>query len=159
MAQRVCSCLVVFLLMFNQESLGQKCCPEVKQTWRNRAVCDGSGWNSPVKTIGTKLKLSINKHTLANSGCEKQLWRKKYTGPADSMIRILKSDCDSSGKLLTPSFVFYTPVVSAAHYSNGLGFFCKKEIQLDKITGVPLRFRLGSLEYVNWLEQKPNAVK
>ena len=156
MAQRFCSFLVVFLLMFNQEILGQKCCPEVKQTWRNRPVCDGSGWNSSAKITGIKLKLPVNNHTLGNPGCKKQLWRKKNTGPPDSMIMILKRDCDSSGKLLTPSFVFYIPVLSADHYSNHLGFFCKKELQLDKITRVPLRFRLGSLEYVNWMEGKPH---
>lgn len=38
-----------------------------------------------------------------------------------------------------------------------LGFFCKKEVQLDRLTPMPVRFRLGSMEYVNWLEQKPNS--
>lgn len=40
------------------------------------------------------------------------------------------------------------------NYFNSLGFFCKKEVQLEKLIAVPIRFRLGSIDYVDRLEGK-----
>lgn len=44
-------------------------------------------------------------------------------------------------------------------YSTQVGYFCKKEVQLQKITALPFFVRLGSKEYVDWMERKPNAIK
>ena len=43
------------------------------------------------------------------------------------------------------------------HYVKQLGFFCKTELRLQKFTSLNLFFRLGSKEYVDYLERKPNA--
>jgi hypothetical protein len=51
------------------------------------------------------------------------------------------------------------PEIAVCSYTSTLGFFCQKEIQIQKLTSLPIYFRLGSLQYVNYLEQKPNAVK
>jgi hypothetical protein len=47
-----------------------------------------------------------------------------------------------------------TPLVREDYFVRDFGFFCRKELQFEKETKLPLRFRLGSLEYCNYLEAK-----
>lgn len=47
--------------------------------------------------------------------------------------------------------------IEQSFYTNGLGFFCRKELEIEKLSSIPFRFRLGSLAYVDYLEQKPNS--
>jgi|SRR6478672_4366225 len=48
-------------------------------------------------------------------------------------------------------------VISPDFYTRNLSFFCRQELRLEAVTGFPVKFRLGSVEYVDWLERKPNS--
>ena len=50
--------------------------------------------------------------------------------------------------------IYQKPFLSPQFYSSQLGFFCKQEIKFDKITKIPFRFRLGSVEQCDRLEGK-----
>jgi len=39
-------------------------------------------------------------------------------------------------------------------YTSRLGFICKKELQMQKTLRLPLFFRLGSKDYVDYMERK-----
>ncbi|MEJ7770220.1 MAG: hypothetical protein WKF89_20545, partial [Chitinophagaceae bacterium] len=50
-----------------------------------------------------------------------------------------------AGKTLTQPAL--NQLISADYYTQHFGFFCRKELQIEKSTRIPMRFRLGSLEY------------
>lgn len=133
MPERVYSFLVVLLLMFSGEIFGQP--------WKQKATGYAPCYavNKKVADLKSGYSWSPLGITLADKKSDKYV-----------TLRVM------------PFMVIQAPAIkniSPTYYSDKLGFVCKKEWQLEKLTTIPFRFRVGSLDYVNYLEQKPNAIK
>ncbi len=63
---------------------------------------------------------------------------------------VIGADTINAFRASTAPFNF----MASNYYTNSLGFFCKKEIQLEKALKLPIKFRLGSLAYTDKLEGK-----
>jgi len=95
------------------------------------------------KLLMGQLKVGKN----ANLISSKKIESKPQTTTSSAVLigKIKETKFPTKSALLLPSF---TP----KHY----GYFCKLESKIETKSKVPLRFRLGSLDYVNYLEQKFN---
>ena len=61
----------------------------------------------------------------------------------------------------TTAAMFYkvpAAIIPANYYTTTIGFFCKKELQMDKAIKFPVRFRLGSVAYTDQMEGKGTGV-
>ena len=48
-------------------------------------------------------------------------------------------------------------LVSPSFYSCNLAFFCRQEVKFEKVTKIPFKFRLGSVQQVDYLEGKKGS--
>ncbi len=57
-------------------------------------------------------------------------------------------------KPFSKSRLYISQTLPSNLYTQHLGFFCEKEWEIEKSSRIPLRFRLGSLQYCDYLEGK-----
>jgi len=58
----------------------------------------------------------------------------------------------AAGRNISPSML-----VSPSFYTTRLPFFCRQELKIEHAVGIPFKFRLGSVQYVDYLERKKGA--
>ncbi|BAV09498.1 hypothetical protein FLA_5547 [Filimonas lacunae] len=74
--------------------------------------------------------------------------------PSDSTSKVPGRVILSPAVSFRPFSPFTNYNLPANFYSTHLPFFCDKELKMEKLSGIPFRFRLGSVDYVNKLEGK-----
>jgi len=87
-----------------------------------------------------KTSLSIRKPVFSEAELKKKFFFEKKEGPY-SLVYFSQD-------------ILHLYIINPGFTVSQYGFFCKKELQLEKMLEFPIRFRLGSLEYVNWMEGK-----
>lgn len=61
--------------------------------------------------------------------------------------------------LLKPEPIDLSKAFTISAYSyDDLAIFCKLEVQMEKASGFPVKFRLGEVNYVEQLEGKPYSI-
>lgn len=131
MAQRFRIFLVVLLLMFPIKFFGQNI--------PHKIYC---GINAQQILTQSKAKQSIY-----------NLIKNKIPFTPTPNTRVVKTNIQYNPKIILDPDDLKSVIVC------NYGVVCRVEYKFQKATTIPLRIRLGSLDYTNYLEQKPNAIK
>ncbi|MHB1920900.1 MAG: hypothetical protein ACYCOO_01560 [Chitinophagaceae bacterium] len=95
--------------------------------------------------MGIKCSAQQNKNSINLSLLPSPGWNGIFPSGLDMISKI-------SPKILPEDLraIQVSPLVVVDH----LGYFCQLEIHMEKATGIPFKFRLGSVDYTDHLEGK-----
>jgi hypothetical protein len=126
-SQRAYQFLVVLLLILSKDTFAQQEMPRIGQISPHRFV------------------LVKKKSTLESQSFGSRLFYLNFT------LNVLDQPEVFNKLNIQPTLI---EIIPPRFLTSHLSFFCNKEFHFEKATSIPLRLRLGSLEYVNKLEGK-----
>jgi hypothetical protein len=145
MAQRLRYFLVVLLLMFTNENFAQSNKESALLQFKLTPSLE-------IKTTGISIESIQEKKGILKTENFSYIRAAKFVSPCN-IRELMKNHYSVTSH--SPSFYFNLLRVPAY---KPVALFCIAENNFEKQTSIPLRLRLGSLDYTNYLEQKPNAL-
>lgn len=91
---------------------------------------------------------------LANAGRAQSPHFVKYNTQIVSVSKSVSTNSLSSSLQNSKPVFNSIQIIPSDYYTQHFGFFCKKELAVEKFTKIPLRLRLGSLQQCNYYEGK-----
>ena len=129
--QRVYWFVVVLVLIIPGKIFSQQVSPRIGQISPHTS---GVFCCSPLKTSTDLFNNFLDRNKVFKTNAEVNL---RLPSTTESINAVVTQQC-----------------LYSASYVSHVGFFCQKEYQFERSTSIPLRLRLGSLEYVDRMEGK-----
>lgn len=76
----------------------------------------------------------------------------------DTTRHVTSIDAHSNNFAVSPLNNTLIKTVPSTFYYNSIGFFCQKELQIEKALNFPVKFRLGSVNYTDQMEGKGKEI-
>jgi hypothetical protein len=76
--------------------------------------------------------------------------------PKTNTVKAFAKSYFSRSEAFYPQLVV-KEVISPNFYARNLTFFCRQELKWERVSGIPLKFRLGSVSVCDWQEGKNSA--
>ena len=104
--------------------------------------------------INLLLSYCVTGQSITPSATFSKTTAENITSPRFTLNNAIHADTLKNNIRYTTPFTF----MASNYYTSTLGFFCKKEVEIEKVLKFPVKFRLGSVAYTDKMEGKGSGV-